>query len=299
VCFLGAKVVCAFPPGCSAKPGPACNPAKPLGRVSLRPRSVAGRQHRAEGEWGLVDAALPVADMAVGAGRDYLLRMNRQTRAVLWASGTAVVGALGWAGWRLFQEKHLEAPEYRVLSVKDGVELREYAPTLVAVTEVEGEFNASLNEGFRRIAGYIFGGNRGKQSISMTAPVGLQRASDSEPGERIAMTAPVGLQRSGPVWRVTFVMPSEYTLETLPEPVDARVRLETVPGKRVAVRSFSGSASESVAKAEQARLLEDLREQGLRPVGEPVLAQYNSLLMPPFLRRNEILVDVQAVEPVH
>ncbi len=226
--------------------------------------------------------------------------MNKQTRTVLWASGTVLAGALGWAGWRLFQEKNIEEPEYRVLSVKDGVELREYVPTLVAVTEVEGEFDASLNEGFRRLAGYIFGGNRSKQSISMTAPVGLQRASDSaQGGERIAMTAPVGLQRSGQVWRMTFVMPSDYTLETLPEPVDTRVRLETVPGKRVAVRSFSGSAPESVAKAEEARLLEDLREQGLRPVGEPVLAQYNSPFMPPFLRRNEIQVDVQAVEPVH
>ncbi|HEX5746162.1 MAG TPA: heme-binding protein [Archangium sp.] len=225
--------------------------------------------------------------------------MNKQTRTVLWASGTVLAGALGWAGWRLLQERNLEEPGYRVLSVKQGVELREYVPSLVAVTEVEGEFDASLNEGFRRIAGYIFGGNRSKQSISMTAPVGVQRASGSGESERIAMTAPVGMQRSGQVWRITFVMPSEYTLETLPEPVDARVRLETVPGRRVAVRSFSGSAPESVAKAEQARLLEDLRAQGLSPVGEPVLAQYNSPFMPPFLRRNEILVDVQAVEPVH
>ncbi|HYO74485.1 MAG TPA: heme-binding protein [Archangium sp.] len=225
--------------------------------------------------------------------------MNKQTRKVLWASGTVLAGALGWAGWRLFQEKNLEEPGYRVLSVKEGVELREYVPTLVAVTEVEGEFDASLNEGFRRLAGYIFGGNRSKQSIAMTAPVGLQRASGSEQGERIAMTVPVGMQRSGQVWRITFVVPSEYTLETLPEPVDTRVRLERVPGRRVAVRRFSGSAPESVAKAEQERLLEDLRQQGLRPVGEPVLAQYNSPFMPPFLRRNEILVDVQAVEPVH
>lgn len=225
--------------------------------------------------------------------------MNKQTRTVLWASGTALVGALGWAGWRLFQEKNVEVPEYRVLSVKDGVELREYGPTIVAVTEVEGDFDASLEAGFRRLAGYIFGGNRSKQSIAMTAPVGLQRASDSEQGERIAMTAPVGMQRSGPVWRMTFVMPSEYTLETLPEPVDTRVRLESVPGKRVAVRSFSGSAPESVANAEQARLLEELRKLGLRAVGEPVLAQYNSPFMPPFLRRNEIQVDVQPVEPVH
>ncbi|WP_395814376.1 SOUL family heme-binding protein [Archangium minus] len=227
----------------------------------------------------MADSSLPEEDMAIGVLRDYLVRMNKQTRTVLLASGTALVGALGWAGWQFFKEKNLEEPHYRVLSVKDGVELRAYVPSIVAVTEVEGAFDASLNEGFRRLAGYIFGGNRSKQSIPMTAPVGMQR--------------------SGQVWRMTFAMPSEYMLETLPEPVDPRVRLENVPGRRVAVRSFSGSAPESVAKAEQARLLEDLKKQGLRPVGEPVLAQYNSPFMPPFLRRNEIHVDVQAEELVH
>lgn len=252
----------------------------------------------ASGECEIADAALPGEHMARRPKRDYLPRMNKQSRTALWASGAVVAGALGWAGWRLFKEKDTPEPAYRVLSVKDDVELRQYEPTLVAVTELQGEFDASLNEGFHRLAGYIFGGNQRKQSLAMTAPVGMQQRGVGQ-SERLEMTAPVGMQRQGAVWRMTFVMPEGYTLETLPEPLDARVRLESVPGKRVAARRFSGSAPESVAKTEQARLLEDLRKQGLRPVGEPVLAQYNSPFMPPFLRRNEILVDVEAEESVH
>ncbi|MET0405972.1 MAG: heme-binding protein [Cystobacter sp.] len=204
--------------------------------------------------------------------------MNRQRQVVAWASGAAVVGALGWAGWKVFHKK-TEEPEYRVLGEHGGVEVRQYAPTLVAVTEVEGAFDAAVNEGFHRLAGYIFGGNQRELSLSMTAPVGLRR--------------------EGPRWRMTFVMPEGYTLDTLPEPLDSRVRLEMVPGKRVAAWRFSGKVPESVARAEETRMLGLLREQGLHPKGKPVLAQYNSPFVLPFLRRNEILVDVSAPEAMH
>lgn len=205
--------------------------------------------------------------------------MNRQTQTVLWTSGAALAGAVGWMGWRLLKEKTSEGPRYRVLAEKEGLELRQYLPSLVAVTDVEGSFAESLNTGFHRLAGYIFGGNRRGQSI--------------------AMTVPVGLQRRGNLRRMTFVMPAGFSLEALPAPRDARVRLESVPPKRVAVRRFSGHASEARTRAEEARLIEDLKRQGLRPLGEPVLAQYNSPMVPPFLRHNEILIDVEPIAPVH
>ncbi|WP_434383180.1 SOUL family heme-binding protein [Melittangium boletus] len=224
--------------------------------------------------------------------------MNRQRQVVAWASGAVVVGALGWAGWKVFHKKTGE-PRYRVVGEQGGVELRQYGPTLVAVTEVEGAFDKAVNEGFHRLAGYIFGGNQRELSLPMTAPVGLRRAEAAPPGEKLPMTAPVGLQRDGARWRMTFVMPEGYTLDTLPEPLDSRVRLEAVPGKRVAAWRFSGGVPESVAKAEETRMLGLLRAQGIRPTGAPVLAQYNSPFVPPFLRRNEILVDVSGPEAMH
>ena len=152
----------------------------------------------------------------------------------MWASGAAVVGALGWVGWHFFSEKRVEKPRFRVLSEKEGVEIRQYAPMIVAATELQGSFEQAVDTGFHRLAGYIFGSNRGKRSIEMTAPVSLQHESAPLQGERIEMTVPVGLQRQGSTWRMTFVMPAEFTLDTLPEPLDSRVRLESVAARRVA-----------------------------------------------------------------
>lgn len=223
---------------------------------------------------------------------------RQQVRIVKWVVGSVAAVALLWVGRRVLVASQVEEPTYRALAQYDGFELREYAPTVVAATEVQGGFRESLDEGFRRLAGYIFGGNRRRQEIAMTAPVSLERTPLSEQGERIAMTAPVSAERQGPAWRVTFVMPSEYTLERLPQPVDERVRLEPVPARKVAVLRFSGRATEDMAEARKAELLRRLEGQGLRAIGEPVLAQYNPPWTPPFLRRNEILVPVES-PPVH
>ncbi|ATB30489.1 SOUL family heme-binding protein [Melittangium boletus] len=205
--------------------------------------------------------------------------MNKQRQTMLWASSAALMGALGWVGWRRWR-REIETPSYQVLATKGGLEVRQYGPAVVAATDLQGSFTESLRAGFHLLAGYIFGGNQRHQSI--------------------AMTAPVGLQRRGNAWRMTFVMPSSFSsLETLPAPNDSRVQLEPVPGRRVAVRRFSGSATEAAMKEEEAWLLAELRRQGLRPVGAPVLAQYNAPFVPPFMRRNEIHIDVQPLEWVH
>lgn len=223
---------------------------------------------------------------------------RQQVKIVKWVVGSVAALALLWVGRRVLVASQVEEPAYQRLAQYDGFELREYAPTVVAATEVQGDFRQSLDEGFRRLAGYIFGGNRRQQEISMTAPVSLQRTPPSEQGERISMTAPVSAERQEQGWRVTFVMPSEYTLETLPQPVDERVRLEPVPARKVAVLRFSGRATEDMAEAHKAELLQRLEGQGLRATGQPVLAQYNPPWTPPFLRRNEILVPVESL-PVH
>lgn len=210
-----------------------------------------------------------------------------------WVSGAAVAGALGWVGWHFFSEKATERPRFRVLSDKKGVELRQYESRLMATTLLQGGFTEAVDTGFHRLAGFIFGGNRPRKAASLLTPTSEKHESAPLEGERIEMTAPVGLQRQGSEWRMSFVMPEGYTLDSLPEPLDGRVRVEVMAGRRIAARRFSGKATEAVMRAEQTRLLEDLKKQGLRAVGEPVLAQYNSPFLPSFLRRNEILIDVE------
>ena len=191
----------------------------------------------------------------------------------------------------MLMESHamaIEEAPYTVLVKSGRFELRQYQPHIVAVTVVEGEFEAVGNEGFRRLAGYINGNNRSKQSIAMTAPVGQESGS-----EKIAMTAPVGQQADRGRWRITFVMPAEYSFEALPQPVDPRIILQQMPGRLMACVRYSGTWSRSGYEKNLTRLLEWLEEQKLTPVGQPVWARYNPPFMPWFLRRNEVLIAVR------
>ncbi len=186
----------------------------------------------------------------------------------------------------------IEEPEYQVVRREADFELRRYAPFLVAETEVAGGFDQVGNRAFRILAGYIFGDNRGRQKIEMTAPVSQRPVAAS--GERIAMTAPVTQRAADGDGRfvVSFVMPADYRLDTLPEPTDARVTLREQPGRLMAARRYSGRWTESRYRAQEARLLAALGAAGIKRIGTPVYARYNS----PFSlwpnRRNEVLVEV-------
>lgn len=181
----------------------------------------------------------------------------------------------------------VKEPAYTVVSESDGVEVRSYAPLIRAETVVRGPYRDSINQGFRVLANYIFGGNTGSTKIAMTAPVGAEPA-----GTKIAMTAPVGAEATESGWLVSFVMPAEYTMATLPQPLDSRVRLREVPAHRVAALRFPGWAGEAAVAKQKARMAAAMEKQGLIAVGEPVVAQYNPPWSLPFLRRNEILVAV-------
>ena len=205
------------------------------------------------------------------------------TIGLLTAGGVALLGGL--IARVVFVNK-TEEPPFRLEATHDGLEIRVYEAQVVAETVVEGDLRPGLNEGFRRLAGYIFGGNAQRQKIAMTAPVGAQ-------GEKIAMTAPVGAQaEGGGRFRVSFVMPAGRTLESLPVPNDDRVTLRTVPARRVAALRFSGRASEVIAGEKQREARALVEQHALHAVGEPVLAQYNPPWTLPFLRRNEILIDL-------
>jgi hypothetical protein len=184
----------------------------------------------------------------------------------------------------------IEKPAYRVVQELPGIEVREYPPYLVAETEVSGSREEAGNAGFRRLAGYIFGGNRGEKKIAMTAPVAQQE------GARIAMTAPVSQQETpdrGPsTWVIQFMMPSGYTRDTLPEPLDPAIRFREVPARRVAALRYSGTWSEERYLEKLADLRAAMEKAGLRGVGEPLWARYDPPFMPWFLRTNEILIEI-------
>lgn len=174
-------------------------------------------------------------------------------------------------------------------TLESGVEIRRYGETVVAETMIDsGSYADAGNEGFRRLAGYIFGGNQARQEIAMTAPVAM--AADD--GEQIAMTAPVASAREGNGWRVAFYMPAEFTLETLPVPRDPRVVLRTVPGRRVAALRFSGRGTVGQFTERTSELVRVLTDAGVDMIGSPWTARYNAPWVLPPLRRNEAMVEV-------
>lgn len=180
-----------------------------------------------------------------------------------------------------------EAP-YTVMEKSGDFELRKYPATIVAETYVEGDFEDVGSEGFRRLATYIGGKNTKKSSIAMTAPVSQEAGS-----EKIAMTAPVSQEQEGHRWRVAFVMPSSYTMDTLPRPDDDRITLTEKPPRVMAAIRYSGTWGQKRYNEHQAQLIGWIDGNGWEMAGEPVWARYNPPFMPWFLRRNEILIPVQ------
>ena len=182
----------------------------------------------------------------------------------------------------------VETPRYATVLRDGDHELRDYPALVVAEVSVEGDQKTAASRGFRLLANYIFGGNRQRAEIAMTAPVAQQAE-----GQKIAMTAPVAqVPGAAGAWIVRFTMPSTWTLDTLPVPDDRRVRLRRTDPVRMAVRRFSGLARPDDVQAQSAALLAWVRARGLHPTGPITLAQYNPPWTPWFLRRNEVMVDV-------
>ena len=187
-----------------------------------------------------------------------------------------------------------ETPRYDVIGRVGDVEIRRYAPRLAAETVVDGEEEAARSAGFRRVAAYIFGENRAKATIAMTAPV----AQSSDGSAKIAMTAPVAAQPAGDgKFVIRFFMPAEYTRDTLPEPMDDTVRIVTVPEETMAVHRFTGSRSAAAMAQARELLLRQLQDSPWRAAGEPVDWFYDPPWTLPPLRRNEVAVKVVPASP--
>jgi hypothetical protein len=184
----------------------------------------------------------------------------------------------------------IEEPSFRVLERDGAFELREYAPYLIAETRVEAGFTDAGNVAFRRLFRYISGENTAQQKIAMTAPVTQSSAAKS--GEKIAMTAPVAQQTDGDAYRVAFVVPAKYTLDTVPQPRDPTVQIRAVPAQLIASWRYSGRWTESNYREHEAELRAAIAARNLKVTGEPTLARYNPPFRPSFLRRNEVLIPV-------
>jgi hypothetical protein len=182
----------------------------------------------------------------------------------------------------------VEEPAFKSVLQEGAFEVRDYASLIVAEVTVSGDQKEAASKGFRLLAGYIFGGNKRRQSIAMTAPVAQAPAS-----EKIAMTAPVTQIQNAGEWVVRFTMPSAYAMDTLPEPNDPKVQLRQLPPARYAVLRFSGLARKDDVTAKIAELEKLTASHQLRVIGPASLSQYNPPWTLWFMRRNEVMIPVE------
>jgi SOUL heme-binding protein len=187
----------------------------------------------------------------------------------------------------------IEEPAFRLAGRSGGVEFREYPALLVAETRVKADFAEAGNVAFRLLANYIFGNNRGKAKIDMTAPV------SQAPAEKIDMTAPVTQRAPDQAGEfvVAFTMPAKFTRATIPEPVDERVVIREIPARSMAVRAYSGTWSQTRFEEQVKLLLDEVAKSGRQARGPVEFARYDPPMMPWFLRRNEVMVEVTEVSP--
>ena len=189
----------------------------------------------------------------------------------------------------------IEEPKYILLEKSHDFELRQYQPVVIAEVSVEGAFDEISSKGFRLIADFIFGNNRNKSGVSekiaMTAPVSVEPCT-----EEIAFNTLVSEQQTSGKWRMYFVMPSNYRLESLPAPGNSLVQLKQIPARNVAVIRFSGLAKVAKTQKKTQELLARMESRQLKPVSGVELARYNPPWTLPFLRRNEVMVEYETKE---
>ncbi len=193
-----------------------------------------------------------------------------------------------WSIYGYFGSR-VEQAEYTVLKKEKEYEIRNYPSHIVAQTTLTGSYNQSMSKGFSIVAGYIFGANTKKQTIAMTSPVVMQEGAS----EKIAMTAPVIVDSESETRTISFGMPKSYTLDTLPTPSDPRVKIVEIPNKKVAVLRFSGYRTNVRIQAKEKRLLELLSKDTIDVLSKPSYAGYNAPGTPPWMTRNEVLVEVK------
>lgn len=195
----------------------------------------------------------------------------------------------------------IETPAYEVVMEGAEAELRRYAPMIAAeVRVVAGDTDAAGSMGFMPLANYIFGNNRPGEKVATTAPVTTApvTARDSlqgGDGDKIAMTAPVTTApEADGQYAVRFMMPSEWTMDTLPAPADDRVALVEVPERFVVVSGFTGAKEDASIEAAEAAVSDFVAANDLVPAGEFTLAGYSAPRVPDAQKKWEVHLTVDA-----
>ena len=183
-----------------------------------------------------------------------------------------------------------DEPEFKLIQKEDKLEIREYAPKIIAQVEIFGDFDDASSKGFKILADYIFGNNTsndGNSKIEMTAPVEMEPLS-----QKINMTKPVLTEGSDNNWIISFIMPNEFTLGTLPKPNNKSIKILSLPKEKYAVIVFSGLVRESSYQEKETLLNQFIEEKKLKTSGEIKIARYNPPWTLPFFRRNELMIKI-------
>ena len=215
-----------------------------------------------------------------------------KNKKMVYIAGAVIVILTIWILYSFVSTRNIEEPRYKVVSTTNEYEIREYESYIIAETTIKNarDSNDAANKGFPIIANYIFGNNTKADKIAMTTPVNTEQGVS----EKIAMTAPVNTQQenSDGVYRISFIMPSKYTLETLPQPNDKRVVINEIPVHTMAVKSYSWSNSEKKVEKLKKEFIEKLSNESITIVGTPLVSRYNPPFTIPFMLRNEIQIKV-------
>lgn len=195
--------------------------------------------------------------------------------------GIAVICVVAMTAWVLYM-RGLEQPKYTVVEKDGDIEIRDYVAMTVAEVRRTGDRDKAVRSGFRPLANYIFAEERAGEKIAMTAPVTQQIESEQTVTKADDSTE----------WNVRFILPSDYDLKSLPEPVNDDVRLKEIPASRKAVIRFSGRANDKLIARQQGHLIEWMQSRGIEAIGSPIYAYYEDPFTPGFLRRNEVLIDI-------
>lgn len=185
-----------------------------------------------------------------------------------------------------------ETPKYSVSRKQNEIEIRQYPGYIQAEVTIEDtNYESAIERGFNFLAGYIFGNNISRQKIEMTTPVQASRS------EKIAMTTLVTVSGESS-FTVAFIMPAEYTLETLPQPKDTRVHFTQIPARTMAAIRFTGYFQKETIQKNKQCLSHWLEEQRLETEGDFIVAGYNPPWVPGFLARNEVLIQIKSDDAV-
>ncbi len=220
-----------------------------------------------------------------------------------------------WSAVTLYVQHTIDQPQYTVLIPNKNYEIRQYKSYIVAQTQVQGDYRQAASLGFRILADYIFGNNTKQSTVQMTAPVAIKESENIQmtapvtitentninmtspvtikESESINMTSPVTITKDQQDYTVSFVMPFDYTLQTLPKPNNTQVEIKTQPARKVAALKFSWYADPKRVEAKKQELRSLLSQDGVSTKGTPEYAGYDAPLSAPWLRRNEIIIEIE------